>query len=171
MKVELNMIRWALFLPFVLAVGLSSISRADDTKKPPPPVAPIERQPARIKLPSVLSDHARDLLRPRMRWHAAELNDLVHSVVTLDYESAGTLARAIVSEESLARPFLAKDAALLNAQLPEQFFAFQERLKKACAQVAAASARRDSQAAAEALGQVTSTCVRCHAVFFKPAAR
>jgi hypothetical protein len=103
-----------------------------------------------------------------MRWHVAELNDLVHSVVTLDYESAGTLARAIVSDESLARPFLPKDAALLNAQLPEQFFALQERLKRACAQLAAASAQRDSQAAAEALGQVTSTCVRCHAVFFKP---
>lgn len=107
---------------------------------------------------------ARQTLQHRMQRHAEDTAALLTSVLALDYESAARDATRIIEEPRLARP-LAGDETLLNEALPERFFTLQDALTARAEELRGAAERRDTAALAQSFGNITATCVECHAVY------
>jgi cytochrome c556 len=119
-----------------------------------------------LPAPAHLPQAARNLLAERMQRHGAAMTDMVWAALFLDYESATDIAQEIAGEPRLARP-LSRDASELNAVLPEAFFELQDELATRAAALAEVAPRRDPAALSAALGQLTDTCMRCHATYLR----
>jgi cytochrome c556 len=122
--------------------------------------------PDRLTPPEDLSGTARAILRTRMAFHARDMGALMSAVMLLKYELIHERATGIANDASLARP-LTGDATELNSALPEKFFAFQDELRAAATALAAAAAEQDPQQTADTYGQLSKTCVKCHATYRK----
>lgn len=147
---------------------------AETTTETPPARRPLE--PALAKdLPTLkarattreLSTLARGVLEERMKRHGHDMQQLMRSVITLDYVTAGPLANHIATEPMLSRPVEGGDE-LLNASLSREFFDVQEQLSTASAELARALVANDAPTIARAMGSLTSACVACHAAHFVP---
>ena len=95
---------------------------------------------------------------------AHDMGELVSAVMVLDYARIQNLAEAIATEPRLARP-LAHDATDANAALPERFFELQDQLRGRAGELGSAAASQQAMRIAEAYGQLSQTCVECHATF------
>jgi hypothetical protein len=120
--------------------------------------------PDRLTPPEDLSGTARAILRTRMSFHARDMGALMSAVMLLKYDLIHERAVGIANDASLARP-LTGDATELNSALPEKFFAFQDELRAAATALAAAAAEQDPLQTADAYGQLSKTCVKCHATY------
>ena len=109
---------------------------------------------------------ARALISDRMQHHGQAMSDIVWSVLFLDFEAAADIADEIAQEPKLARP-VRREANELNSLLPDQFFDLQDELAVRAEQLATAARAEEPEAISEALGALSSTCVRCHSAYLR----
>jgi hypothetical protein len=112
--------------------------------------------------PERLSPMVQSILKTRMVSHANDMNELVSSIMLLDYPRIADRADKIVSDASLARP-ITGDATELNAMLPEKFYVYQDRVKFEARGLSEAAGAADPYQVAEKYGRLSESCVRCHA--------
>lgn len=112
--------------------------------------------------PERLSPTVQALLKARMVSHAHDMNDLVSAIMILDYPLIADRAEKIASDANLSRP-ISGDATELNASLPEKFFIYQDRVKFEARGLAEAAGSADPYQVAAKYGQLSESCVRCHA--------
>ena len=120
--------------------------------------------PDRLEPPASLPGTARALLRTRMASHARAMADLMSAIMVLRYSDIETRAYDIASEPTFARPH-SQDATELNAALPEKFFDYERELRLLAKILGDAAHTLDPFRVANAYGQVSETCVKCHAVY------
>lgn len=120
----------------------------------------------RLPPPGHFPPTARALLSDRMQHHGQAMSDIVWSVLFLDYDAAADIAEEIASEPQLARP-VRREAGELNSLLPERFFALQEELVLRAKTLARVARTEDAGAIAQAIGELSGTCVRCHATYLR----
>ncbi len=123
-----------------------------------------------LEAPSYLSPLARQLLKTRMHRHGADTLALMQSVLVLDHATAERLATELATEPRLTRP-IAGGEDDLNAALPERFFVLQDELRSRALDLAEAAKRPDNAQLSDRLGELTKTCVSCHATSLEPPPR
>jgi cytochrome c556 len=155
-------------IPATLALACAvACSCASQTPNQPPQQEQLARAitaPDRVDPPEPLPAAARALLKQRMATHARDMSDLVSAIMLLEYSRIAIRAEAIAEEANWSRP-ITGDATELNAQLPEKFYVRQDDLKPAARRLAAAANSHNPYKVAAAYGQLSETCVRCHADF------
>jgi hypothetical protein len=124
------------------------------------------QEPPRLRAPQTLSATARDALRGQMHEHGATMQTLVWDVVLLEYGRTAETARQIAGAQTIARA-LTTDATELNAQLPPQFFTFQDQLKERAAALAEVAAKRDAALLSDKFNAVMETCMGCHGAYLQ----
>jgi hypothetical protein len=127
------------------------------------PAHSIRRGPEMAR-PERIAAPARAVIATKMGRHAEQLSTLVTEVVVLDYEGVARTAGEIFDEPGLARPISGDE---LNGLLPERFFVLQDALRAHAKQVVAAAAQHDGAHLADVFGELTKTCVACHAVYLQ----
>jgi hypothetical protein len=139
---------------------------------PPPAGPPQEAQLARALAPperlapaEALPPQARALLHTRMASHAQDMGALMSAIMVLRYEEIGTRARGITHEVYFARTGGEDASTLLNASLPPKLFDLEAELRERASTLAGAADRLDAFAVANAYGQLSETCVKCHAAY------
>lgn len=130
-------------------------------KKAPPPVK------KGLEAPAYLSPLARQLLKTRMQRHGADTLALLQSVLLLDHPTVQRLATEVATEPRLTRP-IAGGEDDLNAALPERFFVLQDELRSRALDLAEAAKKPDNAQLSDRLGELTKTCVSCHATYLEP---
>jgi cytochrome c556 len=130
--------------------------------------APSDREPPRRELPApdYLGPAARAQLSARMARHGSAMMNLVRAVTLLDHRTTAALAQQIVDEEMVARTSGGSPGGL-EATLPEEFFAHQDRLRSEARRLAEVAQREDVAALAESFGKVAARCVACHQTFLR----
>jgi hypothetical protein len=113
-------------------------------------------RPERIPAP------ARAVIATKMGRHAEQMSTLVTQVVVLDYDGVGRTAGEMFDEPGLARPIAGDE---LNGLLPERFFVLQDGLRAQARQLVAAATQHDADRLAGVFGELTRTCISCHAVY------
>lgn len=149
----------------VLGTAAQGAEPAAKTAKPQQKVTPPVRKG--LEEPSYLSPIVRQLLKQRMARHGVDMLALVQSVLFLDHQTTQRLAGEIAAEPRLTRP-IADGLADVNAALPERFFVLQDELKSRAIDLADASRSSDHAQLAARLGELTQTCVSCHAAYLEP---
>lgn len=146
-------------------VATTAAVAACHRERPPNDAARAPTAPAvAIARDTPLPHLARQLLAPRMRRHAIEIEALQAAVLSVDRVRVVDAARAILAEPRLARPSTSAGDTL-NDALPETFFTYQDDLVAATRAIAAAAADGDDAAMARAYGDLNAACVGCHAVY------
>lgn len=120
-----------------------------------------------LEAPAYLSPLARQLLKTRMQRHGADTLALLQSVLLLDHPTVQRLATELAAEPRLTRP-IAGGEDDLNAALPERFFVLQDELRSRALDLAEAARRPDNAQLSDRLGELTKTCVSCHATYLEP---
>ncbi len=133
-------------------VALALLLRPSKTIHRGPEMARAERIPA----------PARAVIASKMHRHADQLPQLLMAVVVLDYDAAARTAGEVFDEPALARPIAGDE---LNGLLPERFFELQDALRARVRAVVTAAAKRDGTELSNTFGELTKTCVACHAVY------
>jgi hypothetical protein len=127
--------------------------------------SPVEaRDPDKSK-PADLSPSARTLLHSRMQRHAEDMATIHTNVLHLRYDATAEAAMRIAVEPRLARP--SRDPTLLNANIPDEFYAEQDSLMAAARDLANAARKHADLDMAKAYGRLAETCVSCHARFLE----
>ncbi len=121
---------------------------------------------AEMAPPARIPPAARAIIASKMRRHAQQLPALLMNVVVLDRDGVARVAGEIFDEPALARPVAGDE---LNGLLPQRFFELQDALRAQARRVVAAAARPDSTDLPGAFGELTKTCVACHAVYLNGA--
>jgi hypothetical protein len=150
-----------------LALTLLASACASQQDRHPPQEAQLTRAlsaPGRLAPPEYLPAEARALLRTRMASHARDMADLMSAVMVLRYDEIARRAQGIAEEAHFARP-LTGDASELNSALPERFFAHDRQLRVWAGALATGAEKLDPFAVANAYGQLSETCVSCHATY------
>lgn len=111
-----------------------------------------------------LSDLARKVLHRRMGRHGGDVAELTTAVVLLRYEVAADAAPRIANEPRLVRPVVGGEDDL-NAAIPERFFVLQDQLRDKAQRLAIQARQQSPAEMADGFGQLTGTCVSCHASF------
>jgi cytochrome c556 len=156
--------------PFLLAlIVLSTAAGAAEGGQKAAPTAKKKVPAAKkgLETPSYLSPIARQLLKQRMARHGGDTLALVRAVLFLDHETTQRLAAEIAAEPRLTRP-IAGGADDINAALPERFFVLQDELRSRALDLAQAARGPDHEKLAARLGELTQTCVSCHATYLEP---
>ena len=123
------------------------------------PLLPIEERD-----PGMLPPAARALLDTRMERHSQQMNDLLWSVIFLENQNAAEIAEAIAAEPRFARSG-DPDSDLLNARIPELFLHYQAQLRDRAKTLGEKARDGDDGQIAQAFGELTQTCVSCHAAY------
>lgn len=125
------------------------------------PSKTIHRGPE-MAAPERIPPAARAVIASKMRRHAEQLPALLMAVVVLDYDGVARAAGEMFDEPALARPITGDE---LNGLLPERFFQLQDELRARVREVVMAAAQRDRARLSATFGDLTRTCVACHAVY------
>lgn len=136
-------------------------ARSVTKKKAPPSVK------KGLEAPTYLNPLARQLLKTRMQRHGADTLALLQSVLLLDHPTTQRLATELAAEPRLTRP-IAGGEDDLNAALPERFFVLQDELRARALELAEAARQPDNTRLSAQLGELTKTCVSCHATYLEP---
>lgn len=154
----------------VLICAGSSVLAAD----PAPNAAKTNSAPAKkptlkqgLDAPPYLSPLARQVLKQRMKRHGNDMLTMVRSVLFLDHETTQRIAAELAAEPRLTRA-IAGGSDDVNAALPERFFVLQDELRSRALDLSAAAKEGDDAKLAARLGEVTRTCVSCHATYLEP---
>jgi cytochrome c556 len=151
------------FLILILLLGACATGR---------PSAPPQQEqlvkavspPERLEPPEYLPGEARAVLRTRMATHAQEMGNLVSAIMVLRYEEIAERSTAIAQDARFARP-LSGDATELNSALPQKFFDYERELRVWAGALTTAAEQTDALAVANAYGELSAVCVRCHATY------
>jgi len=119
-----------------------------------------------MQKPEWIPVEAREMLAARMRRHGEEMMFLVVSVLILSYDSAESMAQEIADEPKIGRP-VDGETNTINALLPPRFFEFQDELRDRADIVADAAHAKDHMRLVRAYGQLSETCVGCHATYME----
>ena len=149
-----------------LVAGVAAGSCATTPPHPPQQdqLAQAVAAPDRHEPPQYLSNTTRELLRARMASHANDMGELVSAIMILQYPRIAERAAAINAQVDLARP-LSKDATDLASALPPVFFDYQDELKTRARALEEAAKAQGAFRVADAYGDLSKTCVKCHSVF------
>lgn len=154
-----------------LLVGGLTLAAHACASSPPTNGAPQQAQfgravepPPRLAPPEYLPGTARAVLRTIMVSHARDMAELMSAIMILNYPRIEAGAEAIVNDVSLARP-LTGDATELNSALPERFFVLQDDLRKQARTLRDAAQHLSAFEVADAYGELSETCVRCHGTY------
>lgn len=154
-----------------VALSLLASVAASSCATAPPPHPPQQDQlaqaiaaPDRREPPQYLSNTTRELLRKRMASHANDMAELVQAIMILQYPRIAERAAAIDAQVDLARP-LSNDATDLASSLPTSFFDYQDDLKARARSLEDAAKAQGAFRVADAYGDLSKTCVKCHSVF------
>ncbi|MEW5848106.1 MAG: hypothetical protein AB2A00_04800 [Myxococcota bacterium] len=151
---------WWLFFGLALGVaasmGVQAWANQDVATDIPPPRAGGED----------LNEVSRVVVWPRMMRHGDDMEELIWSVLLLEHDQTEHLADSIASEPKVARP-LGMTGNEVNAEIPERFFIIQDLLQERAGVLARTAAKGNDADIARAFGQLTETCVACHATFFR----
>ncbi len=101
-----------------------------------------------------------------MTQHGDSMNDLLWSVLFLDYDSALSAGMSIVEGPRLSRIHTG-DASVLNNRIPPIFFDLQDELVDRTKKLLVAAKNKDIQALGRSYGKITETCVRCHDAYLQ----
>jgi hypothetical protein len=154
-------------LALIALLALAGASCATRPSSEPPQQAQLVRAvspPERLGSPEYLPGAARDLLRTRMASHARDMGDLMSAIMILKYPEIEQRASDIAHEAHFARPH-SNDATELNAALPEKFFVYERELRVLASSLASAAHKLEPFQVADAYGQLSETCVKCHATY------
>ncbi|MCK6546676.1 hypothetical protein L6R52_12570 [Myxococcota bacterium] len=155
-----------LLLPLTLVGALAAGCK---TTSPQPVAAPAEQAPRPTQFagrslpqPTNLNEEVRDALKRTMNAHGDDMTLLLWSILFLDLDSAGEWAKAIA-----ARPPLTPKDDVKLGRIPPQILVLGSQLNEQAMRMAemSRSPERDSEAFAQAFGELAQTCVRCHAVY------
>ncbi|MBI2375564.1 MAG: cytochrome c [Deltaproteobacteria bacterium] len=134
-------LRWALLLAMTAcAAGGAKATSPEQYRSMPAPVH--------------LSAEARDALGTRMQGHGDDMNDLLWSILFLDFESTSDIALHIATETPPP-----------SAHVPPDIIGYETRLNALSAELRAAAKAEDAARVAELYGKIAETCVRCHASY------
>jgi cytochrome c556 len=149
-----------------LVAGVAASSCATTSPHPPQQdqLAQALAAPDRHEPPQYLSNTTRELLRARMASHANEMGELVSAIMILQYPGIAERAAAIEGQVDLARP-ISTDATDLASALPPAFFDYQDELKARARALEEAAEAQGAFRVADAYGDLSKTCVKCHSVF------
>ena len=160
--------------PLAWTPGLIGVVLALACAAPPAAAPPQEAQliralspPARLTPPESLPGPALALLHTRMASHAQDMSALMSAIMVLRYPEIQARALGITRETYFARTG-GQDATLLNASLPAKLFDLEAELRERAKSLAGAADRLDAFAVANAYGQLSETCVKCHAAYRGP---
>jgi cytochrome c556 len=151
------------FLILIVLLGACATGRSGE----PPQQAQLVNAvspPERLAPPEYLPGEARAVLRTRMATHAQQMGNLVSAIMVLRYDEIAERSTAIAQDARFARP-LTGDATELNSALPEKFFGYQRELRVWAGALSTAAEKTDALAVANAYGELSSVCVRCHATY------
>jgi hypothetical protein len=151
-------------LVVLVALGVLPLGCASAGARPGPVQDPARAEAPALPEPAWLPMEARQLLSTRMQRHGDDLTLLLPSVVLLDHRWVEKLTESIASEPRLARAG-AGDADTLNARLPARFFELQDLMRTRAKAVAEAARAKDDVRMGTAFGELTQTCVTCHALY------
>ena len=156
---------YALLVVVGIGCGGSQMDVPDEPKDvdvapaaPAPPATPRATLERSTELPKVV----RNTLRRPMQHHAENLENLMWSTVTLDYETVSSIAKWLRTEPKLSRT---TEEDTVNRYIPTEFFDLQDTLHEAASELAIAADNRDDEAMADAYARLTVTCVRCHSLY------
>jgi hypothetical protein len=107
---------------------------------------------------------ARDMLAPRMKDHAVDMDSLVNAVIRLDRRTTASVAEKLANDDRLARP-VGKDDATLNSIVPPKFFELQDQLRVSARELAEVARGHDDRKLAKSFSDVTTTCIACHSLY------
>jgi hypothetical protein len=122
-------------------------------------VSPVRGEPRHLGEPTNLPPAARRVIRDRMQHHSHDMEELVWSVLLLDYDNA---ARAAAAMATGAKP-LDRNAPELEHLV--YLFEQQDQLRVRALTLAEAASKRDPIAMEAAFKQVSETCVNCHVMY------
>lgn len=106
---------------------------------------------------------ARAVLHERMVRHGEDADALLHAAIRLDRPAVKGATARILSEPWLARPTGSATPGQLNAELPPRFYDLQDQLRRHTYAAGTAADAMDDHALAKEVGQLTTTCIECHA--------
>jgi cytochrome c556 len=101
-----------------------------------------------------------------MKTHGEQMQQLSVATVLLRYGEIQRLAGRVADQPALGRPEKA-GAGDVNAEVPEQFFLMQDNLRRSAKALAAAAAKEDDAGIARGFGDVSTSCISCHAQFLR----
>lgn len=140
-------------------------SQAAEPVRAPSGRSAVVTQPA-MPAPAYLPEPARALLRSRMARHRDYAALLSSSALNLAYAEVEVAAGEIAGEPQLARPS-PDERDTLNARLPARFFDLQDALVAQAKELRSAAEAKDGPRMARAYGQLSETCVACHAAYLR----
>lgn len=146
-----------------MLLGCGNGQTTEPREAQPPTVPKLPERPT-LQRADPLPKLARSLLNKRMNRHGEQMEQLSWATLTVSRPMIKSLARAIADESRIARPD-PDDPNSLNHVFPEQFFVLQEELRTHALALASATDQEGDNAVAEAYGNLTRTCVRCHSLY------
>jgi hypothetical protein len=157
---------WAALIALAAAVVPACATRAPAGPPQEEQLARALAPPERLQPPESLPGPARALLHTRMASHAQDMGALMSAIMVLRYPEIQARARGIDHEIYFARTRGGDDGAtLLNAALPAKLFDLEAELRERARTLAGAAEQLDAFAVANAYGQLSETCVKCHAAY------
>jgi cytochrome c556 len=120
--------------------------------------------PDRSLPPEPLPGAARALLHPRMAAHAQDMAQLMSAIMVLRYPEIEERANHMANQAHFPRPD-SQDGTASDPPLPEKFFAYERSQRLLARTLASAAKERQPFLVAHAYGQLSETCVECHAVY------
>lgn len=131
------------------------------SREPPPATAP------RLQRDRPLPEETRALLTAAMQKHRERMESLLWASLMLEHQAVQELAEAIAQTPPLpAAPTTASQRRQRNPQV-DRFFVLQEELRQRARELARHARAGDAEAVAVAHGKLTTTCVRCHALYLR----
>lgn len=156
--------RKGLLLGGAVAIVLATCAGQQTGQENRPTSGGQEHAQRKLGPPAHLPQAARQLLAERMLNHGSDMSDLLWATLFLDEDSVADIAEHIIQTPRFARP-TTQDATELNAALPAEFFDLQDQLVERAEALAEAAQRQAPNEMAEAYGELTKTCVKCHSVY------
>jgi hypothetical protein len=146
-----------------LVLALSCASGAAASKAPECVTAAVTARPD-LAASEGLTPEAREMLSLRMQRHGQQMMFLVVNLIILRDEEVARAADEIAAEPGLGSVAAGIDDPL-NALLPPRFLELQDELRHRARGVAVAAEAEDRAQLLTAYGQLTTTCVTCHAAY------
>ncbi len=112
--------------------------------------------------PAAVSVDAKKFLKSKMKGHAKDMKDLSVAVATVNYAASAKTAQLVATQPRL------DPAAGKAVNLPENFFALQDILKRSAQGLADSAKEENFDQVMERYQYVVAVCAVCHVTFVPP---
>lgn len=153
----------ALFAVLALVVAAGCASTSGEPAAQQRRLVEAVAAPARDAAPEYLSESTRVALHTRMASHARDMGELTSAIMILDYGRIETTAHALAYDVGVVPP--ESGAATPHEVTPRKLLELEEDLRKQALVLYRAAQFTSALDVADAYGELSKTCVRCHAVY------